>query len=150
MKRTDEGFTLVELLIVVVIIGILAAVALPKFSVTRDRAYLVAMQSDLKQVMTMQELYHGDPTSGHSYWGGVLLNPTDHSSERGDEPPFPISLSPGVRVEGDAEVHSWYAVAEHDAAGSASCDVFVGASGRPSGVRRATLAGVVVCGAGDQ
>ena len=55
-----KGFTLIELLIVVVIIGILAAIAIPKFATTKEKAYVAAMKSDLKNLATAQESYFSD------------------------------------------------------------------------------------------
>ncbi|HUQ99719.1 MAG TPA: prepilin-type N-terminal cleavage/methylation domain-containing protein, partial [Gemmatimonadaceae bacterium] len=52
-----KGFTLIELLIVVVIIGILAAIAIPKFANTKEKAYLAAMKSDLRNMATYEEQY---------------------------------------------------------------------------------------------
>ena len=49
-ERGQRGFTLIELMIVVVIIGILAAIAIPKFSSVRQRALKSAMLSDLKNL----------------------------------------------------------------------------------------------------
>ncbi len=60
MLRNRDGFTLIELLIVVVIIGILAAIALPKFGQTRERAYVSAMQSDLRNLQSSEEMYYAD------------------------------------------------------------------------------------------
>jgi type IV pilus assembly protein PilA len=60
MLRTRKGFTLIELLIVVVIIGILAAIAIPKFASTKEKAYITAMKSDLRNMMTAQESYFSD------------------------------------------------------------------------------------------
>ncbi len=55
-----KGFTLIELLIVVVIIGILAAIAIPKFSNTKEKAYIAAMKSDLRNLVTAQESFFAD------------------------------------------------------------------------------------------
>ncbi len=58
MNRT--GFTLLELLIVVVIIGLLAAIAIPKFANTKEKAYIASMKSDLRNLMTAEEAYFAD------------------------------------------------------------------------------------------
>ena len=60
MMQNRKGFTLIELLIVVVIIGILAAIAIPKFANTKEKAYVSAMKSDLRNLATAQETYFGD------------------------------------------------------------------------------------------
>ncbi len=59
-STTRKGFTLIELLIVVVIIGILAAIAIPKFANTKEKAYISAMKSDLRNVTTAQEAYFSE------------------------------------------------------------------------------------------
>ena len=70
--RNRKGFTLIELLIVVVIIGILAAIAIPKFANTKDKAYVAAMKSDLRNMATYEEQYAAD-NSG-AYFGGVATS----------------------------------------------------------------------------
>ena len=58
MKRNQKGFTLIELMIVVAIIGILAAIAIPQFASYRQRAQDSAAKSALKNVATAQEDYY--------------------------------------------------------------------------------------------
>ena len=58
--RSRQGFTLIELLIVVVIIGILAALAIPKYSNTREKAYVAAMKTDLRNLATAEEAFFHD------------------------------------------------------------------------------------------
>src|ERR1043165_1121901 len=60
MLRSRKGFTLIELLIVVVIIGILAAIAIPKFANTKSKAYITAMKSDLRNLVTAEEAFFAD------------------------------------------------------------------------------------------
>ena len=62
MLKNRKGFTLIELLIVVVIIGILAAIAIPKFANTKSKAYVTAMKSDLRNLVTAEEAFFSDST----------------------------------------------------------------------------------------
>jgi prepilin-type N-terminal cleavage/methylation domain-containing protein len=56
--RNSKGFTLIELMIVVVIIGILAAIALPKFSGMSKSAKEAEADPILKEVYTLQQAYY--------------------------------------------------------------------------------------------
>jgi len=60
---TEKAFTLVELLIVVIIIGILAAVAIPQFGDSATDAKISALGSDLAAVRNAIELYYHQHTS---------------------------------------------------------------------------------------
>jgi type IV pilus assembly protein PilA len=55
-----KGFTLIELMIVIAIIGILAAIAIPQFAAYRAKSYNSAAQSDLRNVKTNLEAFFAD------------------------------------------------------------------------------------------
>jgi len=56
----QKGFTLIELMIVVAIIGILAAIAIPQFSTYRLKAFNGSAEADLRNLMTAQEAVYAD------------------------------------------------------------------------------------------
>ena len=60
MLKNKKGFTLIELLIVVAIIAILAAIAIPQFSAYRVKAFNTASQSDIRNFKTQMEAAMAD------------------------------------------------------------------------------------------
>jgi prepilin-type N-terminal cleavage/methylation domain-containing protein len=60
MKRRKKGFTLIELMIVIAIIAILAAVLVPNFMRAREASRLTACKSNLKNISTSVETYSND------------------------------------------------------------------------------------------
>jgi type IV pilus assembly protein PilA len=50
MRGNKQGFTLIELMIVIAIIGILAAIAIPNFIAYRNKAFCSATESDAKSI----------------------------------------------------------------------------------------------------
>lgn len=126
-RRGDQaGFTLIELLIVVVVIGILAAVAIPKFSAAREKAFLAAAKSDLRNLANLQEVYHN---VSYTYSSNV----TDVGFTNSD----------GVLVDvPEASGTGWSATAVHAGLPSSICAVYHGDAAQ---VSPATVESVVEC-----
>ncbi|RME80478.1 MAG: prepilin-type N-terminal cleavage/methylation domain-containing protein [Zetaproteobacteria bacterium] len=59
-SRGEHGFTLIEILIVVAIIGVLAAIAIPAYQKYRLRAYDASVASDLHNLATFEHAFFND------------------------------------------------------------------------------------------
>src|SRR5438093_12122659 len=60
LDREEQGFTLIELMVVVLIIAILIAIAIPTFLGARKRAQDRAAQSNLRNALTAEKTYYTD------------------------------------------------------------------------------------------
>ncbi len=126
MTARRDGFTLIELLIVVVIIGILASIAIPKWSAVRERAYLASIKSDLKNLATLQDVYHN---SNYTY-----------STSFAD---LDFGTSDGIiLLIGDAAGTGWSASATHQGLPGEVCAMYRGGS---LPVAPATVESVIMC-----
>lgn len=128
--RENKAFTLIELLIVVVIIGILASIAIPKFSSVREKAYYSTMKADLKNLATAQEIYY---QNSYSY--------TTISAD------LPHDLTDGIAMGSAATASGWSASVFHAALGNAEgCVVFYGnATTATVGATTSSNPGEVAC-----
>jgi len=108
MTRSRDGFTLVELLVVVVVIGILTTIAIPRYAGSKDKAYVAAMKADLRSAAMYEEQYALD--NHGQYFSGTA---TAASTVNG------FRASPGVTVTLTAftilgsQLADWTAIARH-------------------------------------
>src|SRR5262249_54911261 len=120
------GFTLIGLLIVVVIIGILAMIAIPKFQNTKGKANVTAIKSDLRNLATAEEAY--------------LF---DNGSYASDITALNFNTSPGVVLTITGATGSgWAATATHPASFPMTCALY---EGNIAAQAPATVEGLIGC-----
>lgn len=90
IRKRDEGFTLVELMIVMLIIGVLAAVAVPQFVQSIRNAKEAALKEDLHVMRDAIESYTMDKNKApqslddlvqNGYLKSIPVDPMTHSSD---------------------------------------------------------------------
>ena len=102
MKKNQKGFTLIELMIVVAIIGILAAIALPKFADMLEKSREGATKGNLTAIRSAMNMYTADQSGA---WPIFL---TDTHAAGGTDVNFLkkyLDKIPAVKATGKSDVN---------------------------------------------
>ena len=132
-RNTRAGFTLIELVVVVVVIGILATIMVPRFDEFRQRAQFTAIVNDFRNLGAAQERY-------------FQLN-REYATDLAD---IDFTTSNGVELEvTEATVDGWAAIGTHlSLSDDQGCGIYVGdaaAPALPSGAAMSVAAGLPEC-----
>lgn len=104
-----DGFTLIELMVVIVIIGILASMALATWQNRKEEAIVAGMKTDLRNLAAAEESYY-----------------VDNKAYASDTDDLEFRSSPNVVVTLQADPDGWTANASHPST-TKECGMFVGA-----------------------
>jgi prepilin-type N-terminal cleavage/methylation domain-containing protein len=136
---TKNGFILIELLLVVVIIGVLPAFALPQYAQTKQRGQRGAGIADLHTLLMAQERF--DTSTGRyetGRYGGIADAAALRTRRSPGNGPLDITLS-------GAPAGSTGYAATIVIPGAETCGVYAGGAPRPLGMAADTPASTSVC-----
>ena len=99
LRGNSQGFTLIELMIVIAIIGILAAIAIPNFIAYRNKSYCSRTESDANNIASALADYYAVP--GHSSLVtdltvlGAKVTGNNHATITGNTDSITITVTDG-------------------------------------------------------
>ena len=144
--RSRHGFTMIELLAVLTIMGVLVTIATPRYANARDRAIVASMTEDLKSLVTAQESFY---TNNDDYAGSFSAG-SERAAKGGDGQ---VNLSPSQGNDLTLTYHAgstgagWSATITNPSLtgrGITTCGIFIGPdSDSPSA--NVTQPGVPTC-----
>jgi len=102
VRTTRKGFTLIEVLVVLVVLGILSAIAIAKFVNTKESAYVASMKADLRNFALYEQNYLMD--SQGTYFSGS-------GAAQGFVPTVGVTITATTNA---GPPPSWQAIATHD------------------------------------
>ncbi|MGQ0649115.1 MAG: type IV pilin protein [Gemmatimonadaceae bacterium] len=124
MRRSVHGFTFVEILVALAVFGLLSAIAVPRYRLYRERAYLGALRSELGSLRVAEEAFWAE---NQSYSADTAQLDWNGSSQ--------VSLS----ISSGDLTHGFSAIARHASVPNLQCATSVGAEATT------TASGDIVC-----
>lgn len=108
MATQKNGFTLIEILVVVVVLGAIAAIAIPHYAGAKNKAYQAAMAADLRAAAILEEQYSAD--NHGQYFSGTA---THDSPLNGFTPSKDVTVTfTAFNILG-SQLGDWIAIAHH-------------------------------------
>jgi type IV pilus assembly protein PilA len=114
--QDDKGFTLIELMVVVLIIAILIAIAIPTFLGLRERAQDRAAQAELRDGLTAAKAYYTDDETYTGFDDAMAASIEPSLNWAGDEPNInSVSDDPDtVILTQQSESDTWFCIQDVD------------------------------------
>jgi prepilin-type N-terminal cleavage/methylation domain-containing protein len=120
MAARRKGFTLIEVLVTVVLISTMAAIAIPRYTGSKDKAYAAAMKADLHIAALYEEQYAAE--NHGQYFGGAA---SSASPLNGFSPSKDVTVTfTAFNILG-SQLADWTAVARHGMS-TESCEMRTG------------------------
>ena len=120
MAENRKGFTLIEIVIVCVVLGILAAVAVPQYAGAKDKAYMAAMKADLHTIAIYEEQFAAD--NHGQYFSGTA---TPDAPLNGFTPSKDVTVTLTAFNILGSQLADWTAIVKHSQS-SQSCEMRAG------------------------
>jgi type IV pilus assembly protein PilA len=108
--QDDKGFTLIELMVVVLIIAILIAIAIPTFLGLRERAQDRAAQAELRDGLTAAKAFYTDDETYDGFDDAMAESIEPSLDWAGNEPNIQTAADDVVRLTQQSESDTWFCI----------------------------------------